>query len=47
MILDVTAILTVTLLSIQTGLVLNRVLLTAVIKAMGRVRSAEGNKGSK
>jgi hypothetical protein len=41
MIFDVTTILTVTLVSVQMGLVLNWALLTAVFKAMNRVKPAE------
>jgi hypothetical protein len=47
MIFDVTTILTVTVVSVQMGLVLNWALLTAVLKAMNRVRSAEDQKLSK
>jgi hypothetical protein len=43
-IFDVTTILTVTILSIQMGLVLNWAVLTAVLKAMSRVKPAEEQK---
>ena len=43
-IFDVTTILTVTILSIQMGLVLNWAVLTAVLKAMSRVRPPDGQK---
>jgi len=43
-IFDVTTILTVTVLSVQMGLALNWALLTAVFKAMSRVRPTEEQK---
>jgi hypothetical protein len=47
MIFDVTTILTVTVVSIQMGLVLNWALLTAVFKAINRVRQDEQQRLSK
>jgi hypothetical protein len=47
MIFDLTAILAVTILSIQMSLALNRALLTVVFKAMERMRSADGYNHAK